>query len=110
MENIDYRISELEKRITSLEDAYKTIVIEIGGVPNTLGRDPQRPPIRRRLHVLENEKHTAEISKAAVDAAIKLHDSAMEKRFTKREKTIATVCAAVIATGSWLSPLAYHLF
>ena len=110
LDNVDLRISELEGRITVLEDIYKNIAVEIGGVPDGLGRDPNRPPIRRRLHILENERHTAEISKAAVDAAIRLHDSAKEKRFSRREKLITLACAIFVASGSWLSPIVYHSF
>lgn len=108
MDNVDVRLKELDDRITNLEEIYRNIVIEIGGVPNDLGRDANRPPIRRRLHILENEKHTAEISKAAVEAAIKLHDSAMEKRFSKREKVLALVFAFLVATGSWVAPIIPH--
>jgi hypothetical protein len=106
--DLDRRVESLERRLAELEELYRNVAVELGGVPDEIGRDPARPSIRRRLHILEDERAATALTETAMKAAMKLHDASKEKRFSKREKMVALSFSLVIAAGSWITPFLYH--
>jgi hypothetical protein len=103
--SFESRLADLERRLSDLEENYRNIAVEIGGVPEEIGRDPHRPSMRRRLHLLEDERTAANLTDTAMKTAMKLHDAAKEKRFSRKEKLVALACTIIIAAGSWVAPL-----
>lgn len=97
-------VTKIDRELADLEETLRDTVIEIGGIPDEVGRDPQRLTIRRRLHELENDKATAQAAAAAVSAATTLHKAAAEKRFSRREKLIGLLFAFAVAVGPYLAP------
>jgi hypothetical protein len=98
----------IARRLEEMNGTLRDVVVELGGAPIQLGRDPGRLSIRRRLHELEDGKHAAEIAGTALEAAKQLRQLAAEKRFSRREKIIGAVLAAVVASGPYLAPLLSH--
>ena len=96
------------RRLDQMNGTVSDVLLEIGGVPHRTYREPDRKTIRRRLHDLENDAVAAQIAHAALESAQRLHVDATERRFTKREKIAALLCAAIVAAGPFVAPLFYH--
>lgn len=52
--------------LADLRDQMRDVLMELGGVPDSEFRDPERPPIRKRLHKLEQNLHAAQAAGAAL--------------------------------------------
>lgn len=100
--------AEMLRRIADVANDLRKTLVEIGGVPDDIGRDPNRQSIRARLHKLENDRTTARVAATAVDAAKELRAASAEKRFTKREKTVGLVLALIVAIGPYVAPFLHH--
>ena len=99
---------DIVRRLDELNGKVNDTIVELGGVPGSLGRDPGRKSIRHRLHDLEDDQSAAGAARAALDAARHLHDAAAEKRFTRREKMTALTFGFLVAAGPFVAPLLYH--
>lgn len=107
LKNLDDGQAEILRRLDEMQEDIRNTVIEIGGVPEQLGRNPQRRSIRVRLHEIENDRSTAQAAAAAVAAAKELTAIAAEKRFTKREKLAALGIAVIVALPAYIA-LFFH--
>ena len=108
LDDLDRGQIEIIRRLDDMAENLNDTIIEIGGVPDELGRDPHRRSIRARIHDLEVDRTTAKIATSALDAAKELHRSSAEKRFTKREKLAGLAVAFLVATGPYISPVLFH--
>lgn len=109
------RLDEHDEELEVIRGRLDRVAVEIGGIPDEIGRDPNRLSLRQRLHLIETDRSAAKTAQAAVSAASKLRDDAREKaaqaeenRFSRREKLAALAFAAIVAAGPYLSPLLFH--
>lgn len=59
-------LARIENHLAEINGTITDVVIEVGGIPGSLGRDPKRPSLRARVHELEQAKYAA----TAVNAAL----------------------------------------
>lgn len=104
LQQLDRGQVEILRRLDHMGEDLKNTMIEIGGVPDQIGRDPRRPSLRVRLHKVENDQADAALRTEVLQAARTLHEGAAEKRFSRREKILALAFAAVVAIGPYLAP------
>lgn len=103
LKNLDEGQAEILRRLDDMQEDIRNTVVEIGGVPEELGRDPRRRSIRVRLHEIENDRSAARAAAAAVSAAQQLQDSVSRDRFTRREKLAGLFFAGVIAVSPYVA-------
>lgn len=108
LNDLDDGQKEVLRRLEEMKKNIRDVVTEIGGVPDSEFREPDRRTIRWRIHMLETDRTTAQAAQAAVDAAKALHDASTEKRFSHREKIGAVILAAASVLSPYLAPLIYH--
>ncbi len=92
------------RTLDEVGETARDVVVEIGGAPDEIGRDPSRRSLRRRMHELENDRSAAQAAAAAVAASKQFYTAAADKRFTKREKMIAVGIAAFVAISPYIAP------
>ena len=108
LEDLDDGQHEILRRVKLMDKRVRDVIIEIGGVPDEIGRDPDRPSLRRRVHRLETADVASKTAAAALEAASQLRAAANENRFTKREKIAGLLLALLVAIGPFIAPLFYH--
>jgi hypothetical protein len=86
----------------------RNIVVELGGAPDELGRDPGRKSIRARIHSLEDNQTSQQLAREALQGARDLHAASAEKRFSRREKLAGLVFAFLMVISPYLAPLIIH--
>lgn len=82
----------------TMADTLAAVVAELGGAPNVNVRG-ERPPIRYRLHKLENDQAAARAAQAALEAA----KAAKSLAWSKRQKVALFGVAVVGAVLGLLS-------
>lgn len=102
------RIDSVDGDLAELKDTVRDTVIEIGGVPDDIGRDPNRRSMRSRIHDLENDRSAQDIAAQAVASMKSIQNAADQKRFTRFEKSVALCFTAILAVGPYVAPYLHH--
>jgi hypothetical protein len=90
------RQGQILHRLEDIDELLHDAVIELGGIPGSMGRDPNRATIRSRLHKLETDSTAARTAEAAILAAKEIRAAAYEKRFTHRERFAVLVLTVLL--------------
>lgn len=77
--NSGVTLAELKRGIETVNGHVADVLYELGGAPDHRFRKPDRPSIRDRLHVLENDRQAARIAGAALEAAQASRDASWGK-------------------------------
>lgn len=107
LEDLKLGQEKILDRLDAMNGDFRDMTIELGGVPG-IGRDPTRRSLRRRLHDLENDRTTARIAATTLDAAKEIRAAAGNTRFTRREKNLGLVLAAIVAVGPYITLFLHH--
>ncbi len=94
---------ELLRLVKKMNGRQRDILIELGGVPDDIGRKVTRSSIRDRLHAMENDQSTAIAARAAVSASQSLYAASSDRRFSRREKLAGIVLALIVAVGPYIT-------
>jgi hypothetical protein len=108
LERLNSRQQQILVRLDDIDELLHDAVVELGGIPGKMGRDPNRPTIRARLHKLETDSTAARTAEAAILAAKEIRASAYEKRFTHRERFAALLLTVLLLVSPFIAQLIGH--
>lgn len=66
LERLERGQIELGLQMKTVDERVKDVIVELGGVPDEIGRDPDRESVRERLHALEQTRYAAAAASAAL--------------------------------------------
>ncbi len=90
-------------QLAETSDTLHDVIVEIGGAPDEIGRDNNRPSVRGRIHKLESDRSAAQAATAAVAASKTIYDAATDRRFSRLEKVLGLAFAFIVAAGPYIA-------
>jgi hypothetical protein len=103
LERLNSRQQSILNRLEDMDQLLHDLIVELGGIPGSMGRDPNRVTIRGRLHKLEADRTAARTAEAAINAARELRNTVGERRFNRRERILGLVFAALVIVSPFIA-------
>ena len=99
---------QILERLVRLEEGQKDMKEDLTAIRAQIEGPPREESLRGRVHRLESSDAAARAAQAAIIAAKGIQDRAGDRRFSRREKTVAATVGVALVLSQWVAPLIYH--